>query len=172
MSFCGTVTGDHTAFIDNVRQNKPILADPGFESPSVATYIIGPVISGSSWVFTGGSGIEHNGSAYGAANAPQGTQAAFLQRNNGCIQRAVSGWTAGTHSVTMQVAQRPGSLGGQTLQVFLDSVSVGTVTPASTSWASYTSGTTSLTAGTHVIKICGTAPSGDHTAFVDAVQGN
>jgi hypothetical protein len=172
LSFCGTVTGDHTAFIDNVRQNSPIIADPGFESPSLATYSYGPIISGSSWTFGGNAGIEHNGSAFGAANAPQGTQAAFLQNAGGCVQRAVSGWPAGTHSVTMQVAARGGSLGGQTLQVFLDSVSVGTVTPSSTSWTSYTSGTTTLTAGTHLIKICGTAPSGDHTAFIDGVQAN
>jgi hypothetical protein len=72
----------------------------------------------------------------------------------------------------MQVAQRGGSLGGQTLEVFIDSTLVGTVTPPSTSWTSYTSGTTTVTAGTHLIRICGTAPSGDHTAFVDAVQPN
>jgi hypothetical protein len=171
LSFCGTVASDHTAFIDNVRQNKPIMADTGFESPQLATYSYGPIISGSSWVFGGQAGIEHNGSAFGAANAPQGTQAAFLQNNLSCVQRAVSGWTAGTHSVTMQIAARAGNLGGQTLQVFLDSVSVGTVTPSSTSWTSYTSGTTSLTAGTHLIRICGTV-SGDHTAFVDAVRAN
>ena len=122
LEFCGTVLGDHTVFLDNVRQNNPIIADPGFESPSVATYSYGPIISGSSWTFGGNAGIEHNGSAFGAANAPQGTQAAFLQRAGGCVSRAVSGWTAGTHSVTMQVAQRGGSLGGQTLQVFLDAV--------------------------------------------------
>ena len=171
MSFCGTVAGDHTAFIDNVRQNSPIIADPGFESPSLATYSYGPISSGSSWTFGGNAGIEHNGSAFGAANAPEGTQAAFLQNAGGCVQRAVSGWPAGPHSVTMQVAARGGSLGGQTLQVFLDSVSVGTVTPSSTSWTSYTSGTTSLTAGTHLIRICGIV-SGDHTAFVDAVQAS
>ena len=172
LEFCGTVLGDHTVFLDNVRQNNPIIADPGFESPAVATYSYGPIISGSSWTFGGDAGIEHNGSAFGAANAPQGTQAAFLQRDGGCVSRAVSGWPPGTHSVTMQVAQRGGSLGGQTLQVFIDSTLVGTVTPASTSWASYTSGTTTLTAGTHLIRICGTAPSGDHTAFVDGVQAN
>ena len=171
LSFCGTVTGDHTAFLDNLRQNYPIVADPGFESPSLTTYSYGPNISGSSWTFGGSAGIEHNGSVFGAANAPQGTQAAFLQNTGSCVQRAVSGWTAGTHSVTMQVAGRGGSLGGQTLQLFLDSVSVGTVTQSSTSWTSYTSGTTTLTAGTHLMRICGTA-SGDHTAFVDAVQTN
>ena len=171
LSFCGTVLGDHTEFLDNVRQNNPIIADPGFESPSLSTYEYGPIISGSSWTFGGNTGIEHNGSAFGAANAPQGTQAAFLQNTGGCIARAVSGWPSGSHSVTMQVAQRGGSLGGQTLQVFLDSVSVGTVTPSSTSWAPYTSGSTSLSAGTHLIRICGTV-SGDHTAFVDAVQPN
>jgi hypothetical protein len=171
LSFCGTTLGDHTAFIDNVRQNNPIIADPGFESPSLTSYSYGPIISGSSWVFGGNTGIEHNGSAFGAASAPQGTQAAFLQNNHGCIQRAVSGWAAGTHGVTMQVAARGGSRGGQTLQVFLDSVSVGTVTPPSTSWTSYTSGTTSLGAGTHLVKICGTV-TGDHTAFVDAVRAN
>jgi hypothetical protein len=171
LQFCGTVLGDHTAFIDNVRQNSPIAADPGFESPSLSTYEYGPVISGSSWTFGGNAGIEHNGSAFGAANAPQGTQAAFLQNAGGCVQRAVSGWTAGTHSATMQLAQRGGSLGGQTLHVFLDLTLVGTVTPSSSSWTSYTSGTTTLTAGTHLIRICGTV-SGDHTAFVDAVQAS
>ncbi len=171
LSFCGTVTGDHTAFLDNIRQNQSALADPGFESPTLATYSYGPIIAGSSWTFGGNTGIEHNGSAFGAATAPQGTQAAFLQNSGGCVQRAVSGWTAGSHSVTLKVAQRSGTLGGQTLQVYLDSVSLGTVTPSSTSWTSYTSGSTTLTAGTHVIKVCGTA-SGDHTAFVDAIQSN
>jgi len=172
LEFCGTVLGDHTAFIDNVRQDNPIIPDPWFESPAVTTYEYGPIISGSSWTFGGNAGIESNGSAFGAPNAREGTQAAFLQRDGGCVERAVSAWPAGTHSVTMQVAQRGGSLGDQTLEVFLDSTLVGTVTPPSTSWTSYTSGTTTLTAGTHLVRICGTAPSGDHTAFIDGVQAN
>lgn len=172
LSVCGATSGDHTAFIDNVRQNQPIISDPGFESPSLSSYSYGP-ITGSSWIFGTQTGIERNGDAFAAASAPQGVQAAFIQNDSGqgCIQRAASGWTAGSHSVSMQIAARGGGYGGQTLQVFLDSSSLGSVTPSSTGWTSYTSGTVSLTAGTHLIKICGTV-AGDHTAFVDAVQGN
>ena len=173
LQLCGTVTGDHTAFIDNVRQNQPILLQPGFEAPVTATYQYGPIAS-RGWTFGTQAGIEHNGGGFSAANAPEGVQAAFLQNNtvNGCIQQAVSGWSAGSHTVSFSAAARISPYGGQTLQVFIDGTSGGTFTPSSTSsWTTYTSSAVTLTAGVHTVKICGTV-AGDHAAFVDSVSAS
>ena len=139
LKFCGTVTGDHTAFIDSVRQNQPILVQPGFEAPSTSAYLYGPIASGG-WTFGSQAGIEHNGGGFSAPTAPEGVQAAFLQNNtvNGCIQEAVSGWSAGSHTVSFAAAARISPYGGQTLQVFIDATSAATVTPTSTSsWTTY-----------------------------------
>jgi len=56
-----------------------ILANSSFETPSVgnANYVYNP--AGGGWTFSGYSGIQSNASAFGAANAPDGTQTAFLQ---------------------------------------------------------------------------------------------
>ena len=51
-----------------------ILQDGGFETPVLSggssAYVYNP--TGTPWVFEGGSGIQRNGSAWGAEDAPEG----------------------------------------------------------------------------------------------------
>ena len=55
------------------------------------------------WTFSG-AGIEGNGSAWSAASAPDGTQAAFVQGTSS-IAQTVS-LNAGSYTISFQAAQR------------------------------------------------------------------
>ena len=57
-------------------QSPSGIQNGSFETPSIASYAYRP---SSSWTFIGNAGIQHNGSAWGAPNAPDGVQTAFLQ---------------------------------------------------------------------------------------------
>ena len=173
----GTASADATAFIDNVAliQDTTALAasmsDGGFESETIsgsapADYTYDP--TGSVWTYAGESGVSGNGSAftYMNPNAPQGSQVAFLQ-SAGSISQAIFVATAGNYSISLSAAQRTYSSGGaQSVQVLVDGVLVGTLTPSSINYQSLATGSFALTAGSHTITLQGTA-SGDATAFVD-----
>jgi hypothetical protein len=79
--------------------------------------------------------------------------------------------TAGAYTVSFRVAQRgnwnPG--GAQTVEVVIDGYVVGTYTPGSTAYETYTTAAFTVTAGAHAITLRGTR-SGDSTAFVDDVR--
>src|SRR5439155_9614140 len=56
------------------------LINPGFEVPSLSSgYQYNPTGSGVGWSFSSNSGIQGNGSGWGAATADEGTQTAFIQ---------------------------------------------------------------------------------------------
>ena len=48
-----------------------------FETPATNRYVYNP--TGGSWTFSVSAGVQRNGSAWGAPNAPDGVQTAFLQ---------------------------------------------------------------------------------------------
>ena len=181
-----TVGGDNTAFIDNVSialsnaaPAPPTPGDSGFEAVMVGGgFAYNP--TGSAWTFSGsngnGSGVAGNNSPFTSANppAPQGTQVAFIQ-NNGTITQTVSGFVAGSYTVSFFSARRGnngGNYGGnEDFQVLIDGVIVGTIAPTSTSYQTYTTGTFTVSAGSHVIKFVGLdSVGGDNTAFIDAVS--
>jgi hypothetical protein len=106
----------------------------------------------SGWSFTGGAGVQQNGSAWGFANAPVGGQSAFLQSYDGgigvpkgtatdpsSISTTLSGLTKGdAYTLTFYMASRGGyglnpiivsSLGGQSYQV--------TSPPSTGLWSAY-----------------------------------
>jgi uncharacterized repeat protein (TIGR01451 family) len=171
--------GDNTAFIDQVALTGPppppptTLQDPGFETPSVGSgpsaYVYDPATS--PWSFVGQSGVSGNGSGFtsGNPNAPQGSQVAFLERT-GSASQAVT-LTAGSYVITFSAAQRATyQSSSQTFQVQIDGVSIGSFTPASTSYAGFTTSVFTVTAGAHTIGFVGINPSGgDNTAFIDQV---
>jgi hypothetical protein len=177
--------GDNTAFIDSVRINKatpppppPVgINDRGFEYPFVgfdtwSAFQYQP--PASPWTFTGAAGIAGDGSGFtsGNPNAPDGTQAAFLQET-GTISQAFN-WTAGIFTVSFRAAQRGNwQASTQTFQVWVDGNLEGTFTPAGTSYASYTTNVFAVTGGVHTLKFVGLDPKGgDNTAFIDSVQVN
>jgi hypothetical protein len=173
--------GDNTAFVDDVRinvasSNQP--SDPGFETPVVGNNFFGAFQydpTGSPWTFTGGAGVSGNNSGFTAGNpaAPQGSQVGFLQGAGAQISQSVN-FNTGGYTLSFQAAQRGNyQASSQTFEVLIDSTVVGTFTPGSTSYASFTTGAFTVTAGAHTISFVGLNPNGgDNTAFIDSVQVN
>jgi hypothetical protein len=122
------------------------------------------------WTFAGDAGIEHDGSALGAANAPDGDgQAAFLQ-DTGSISQAIY-LPAGTYTVSFMAAQRAG-YSINPIQFSVDGQNVGgPISPTSTSWNRYTTVSfTITTAGLHTIAFTGTGNTTNFFGFLDAVS--
>ena len=128
--------------------------------------------TGSPWAFSGGSGISRNNSGFTSGNppAPQGVQVAFLQ-GTGSFTQSVTGWAAGSYVLTFDAAQR-GNFGvsQQNFNVLIDGSVVGTFTPSSTSYQSYSTVAFTVTAGALTITFQGLdSAGGDNTAFLDQV---
>jgi hypothetical protein len=169
--------GDNTAFISNVVITAPpVVADAGFQMSPVGTgtsaYQYDP--TGTPWTYSHGAGVAGNNSAFTSGNpdSPSGSQVAFLQET-GSISQSVN-LAAGSYFVSFQAAQRGNfNQGGQAITVIVDNMPVGTViTPAASSYASYTTSTTfDVAAGMHTITLQGNnPPGGDNTAFVTNVM--
>jgi fibronectin type 3 domain-containing protein len=161
-----------------VKSLTPQPANPGFETPVTATYIYNP--GGGSWTFSGapgnGSGVTLNNSGFTAGNAaaPEGVQVAFLQANS-TISQAISGFVPGTnYTVSFMASQRQNKGGGQsgeTFNVQIDGVTIGSFTPsqAVSSYLPYSTNFTA-TATTHTLAFVGTdLNGGDNTVFLDNV---
>jgi hypothetical protein len=169
-------SGDSTAFLDSVAINAGCaLGDGSFETPELAAgaYQIAP--SGASWQFTGDGGVSSNGSAFttGNANAPDGTQVAFL-KNNATMSQSVY-LAAGFYNISFMAAQRnKPQTQYQSLQIWVDNQIVGTITPTGTAYGLCQTSNFTVAAGMHTITFVGLNPRGgsDNTAFLDEVQLN
>jgi hypothetical protein len=172
--------GDNTAFIDLVVPATyvppPIIAsiaDPGFEQVSVGAGHFQYDPTGSPWSFSGNAGISANNSGFTMGNppAPEGAQVAFLQET-GSFNQVVTGWSAGSYTLTFEAAQRAMFQSShQDLSILLDGVVIGTFTPSSISYQSITTSAFAVTAGTHTITFQGLdTAGGDNTAFIDQVS--
>jgi hypothetical protein len=183
-----------------------IIANAGFETPNLGSnFQYDPTGPGVGWTFTARSGIAANGSGFGVdgpglggggsgAPAPEGTQVGFLQQGEQGVEaeisQSLSGFSAGdTYSFTFLAAQRPTSerntdpinLFPQTIEVLLDSTPLGTFTPDSTSYTSFTTSSFTITDDlSHTLSFIGTnaawiaagmpASGSDNTAFIDSVS--
>lgn len=167
VKFVGTKTTDQTAFIDAVDLVlQTTLTNTGFETPATTNYQIGPFTNG--WTFDGLSGVQKNGSAWGAATAPEGTQTAFLQ-GDGTIYQDFT-FAAGIYKVNFLAAKRSSNTQTQSINVYCDALMIGTIIPtSSSSYGSYSTNGFSVTAGTHRIKFVGVLSS-DNTTFIDKVS--
>jgi len=147
------------------------LVNGSFETPSMpSSYKYNPTGTGIGWTFSANSGIQANGSAWGAARAPDGTQTAFVQRT-GSMSQALS-LNAGSYTLSFQVAQRSCCSASyvQPIKVTLDGVQIGSlVSPASTSFAAVSITFSVAATGAHTLAFAGTDPS-DKTTFIDAVS--
>ena len=140
------------------------LINTGFESPAVSTYLYNP--TSAAWTFSGSSGVQKNGSTWGAATAPEGVQALFLQDANSSISQTINVVNAGNYVIKFKMARR--NTQAQTVKVYIDATLVGTFTPASSVFAEYVTSTFAVTDGVHTIKFQSTV-SGDISAFIDDV---
>ena len=180
ITLCGTdASGDKTSFVDDVRivvstpAGPPAVANSGFETPVLSggsgAYVYNP--TGAGWNLVSNSGIQRNGSAWGAANAPGGSQTAFVQgapSGLGEISQLLN-LTAGSYKVQFKAARRSGQM--QPIQVKIGGVNVGsTITPSSDSFATYDSATFTAPGGNVTLSLSATDASGDKSCFIDDVR--
>lgn len=148
------------------------IINPGFETPVLATGTFRYQPTGASWTFIDGAGISANGSAFtsGNASAPQGSQVGILQQT--AVMRQAVNFTAGTHVITFQVAQRGNAPSKQTFRVLVDSTVVGNYnTITGSGYGTQLTSSFTVAAGSHTITFQGTNfGGGDNTVFIDNVQ--
>jgi hypothetical protein len=119
------------------------------------------------WSFSGGGGQQKNGSAFGAATAPEGVQTGLLQGDAQMSQTFT--FTAQNLALSFMAAQR--STQRQTIDILIDDVVIGTFQPTSSTWAKYVTKTFTATAGDHKLTIKGTNTyGGDNSAFIDDLK--
>ena len=152
------------------------LLNGSFEAPSMASYAYGP--TGSSWTFISSAGIQHSGSAWGAPNAPDGVQTAFLQDGttggNGTISQLFNVPAAGTYSVSFYSALRAYRTSPtlMSFNVTMDGTNIGSFSPTSTAFSQFTTSQILLTAGSHTLSFVGTGAAPDTSDFIDFVTLN
>jgi hypothetical protein len=153
--------------------DAPFIGDAGFENESVGAgqYLYDP--TGSSWTFTGASGLSGNSSGFTESNpaAPQGVQVAVIQYQ-GSFSQSVANWTAGTYTLSFDVAQRGiWNVSAEDFEVLVDGVVVGTFEPSGTSYETETTSPFTVGAGSHTIAFVGLDSSGgDNTVFLDNIS--
>jgi hypothetical protein len=144
----------------------PIIQNGSFESPHISGY--SQSITIDNWTGTASFGIGANGSAYGQPNAPDGTQAALMQKVGTITQTLNCNGITGTYKLTFQASQRKAG-NVQVLTIYFDNTLIGTFTPTN-AYQQFTSDPFTVTGGIHTISISGTNGTGDNTAFVDVVK--
>ena len=143
----------------------PVVPNGTFELPVISGFVMNP--QPNVWSFTGGGGQQRNGSAFGAATAPEGVQTGLLQGD--CSMFQTFTFTAQNLAISFMAAQR--STQKQTIDILLDGVVIGSFQPASAAWAKYSTPTFTATAGDHKLTIKGTNTfGGDNSAFVDDIK--
>jgi len=165
--------GRNATFVQTMT--NPV-GNPGFETPSQASasggYSYGT--TGGTWLFANGAGIARNGSPWYSVNAPEGTQAAFIQMT-GTISQTVSITTPGYYYVSGQAIGRSGYT-ANSFNISIDGTKVGQVTASSltsSAWSRWNTGTLFLDKGTHTLLLAGVGNNGqDVDTAVDSVVLN
>jgi len=140
-----------------------ILRNAGFETPVVSSYKSAPFTEG--WIFSNVSGVQRNGSPWGAEDAPEGMQTCFLQWGGASISQTFNVDTSGYYLLKCQMAR--GDTKEQPVELYLDGASVNTFTPESSTFAEV-GGTYFLDIGEHSIEFKSTAAKSLST-FIDDV---
>ncbi|OJJ23479.1 hypothetical protein BKI52_03700 [marine bacterium AO1-C] len=147
--------------------------DGNFETPNLAYRQFQYRPTGSTWTFTGSSGISDNKSGFtgGNVNAPSGSQVLFLQ-NSSKAQKTIQVAATGAYRVRFYAAQRTwfNSGQGQSVRVSLDQNALPDIRPSNNYYQIYKTAIWWLTAGSHTLTIEGLSTSGDQTAFIDDIR--
>ncbi|MBL8025062.1 MAG: T9SS type A sorting domain-containing protein [Fibrobacteres bacterium] len=138
-----------------------------FELPAISGYQYLP--TGSGWIFSGGAGIQKNGSAFQSATAPHGVQTAFLQSIGQISQNVL--FESGSYYIIFNASRRTSLGGQQTVNVRLDStLLLGTFAPVTGDFIQCTTSIFNTVTATHFLTFAGTNGSGDNTAFIDNIR--
>jgi hypothetical protein len=172
ITFSASSDGYHCLGIDAVSVIPVIpVVDASFESPPQnGGYIYNPSVAGAT--FGGQTGIASNGSAWGFAAAPDGTQEAFIQGGptTATISTSASGLTGGAgYSVRFSLAQRPG-YATMPITVSFNGVVVGTYAATSTSFTQITTASFTAPSGGAGTITFSASSDGYHCAGIDAVS--
>ena len=143
----------------------PVVPNGTFELPVITGFVMNP--QPNVWSFSGGGGQQKNGSAFGAATAPEGVQTGLLQGDAQMYQTFT--FTTQHLGISLMAAQRGAQK--QTIDILIDNVVIGSIQPTSAVWAKYTTPTFAVIAGDHKLTIKGTNTyGGDNSAFVDDIK--
>jgi hypothetical protein len=159
--------------LTNVQDNvffypgSRVVARYGFEQPDVGSGVqYDP--TGTPLAYTGTAGVVGNGSDLGNPDAPEGTQAGFLQGQGSFSYTGP--FAAGTYTLSFAAAQSMLNTGSESFEVVVDGVVVDTFTPGGTEYAAYSTDSFALTAGAHTIALVGLKATGQDTAFIDQLS--
>ena len=131
------------------------IVNPSFETPVLGAggYQSNP--TGAGWTFTGSVGIAANGSSWYSPNAPDGTQAAFVQSASVAITQNIAFPAAGTYTLGFFAVTRSGYV-ADTIQVQIDSAPICTfASSSSTAWTPYAATFSVASAGSHTLTFLG-----------------
>ena len=150
------------------------IGDASFENPQISGgYQYNP--AGTPWTFLQTSGIASNGGPFYGVNAPDGTQAAFIQSgsgNIGKITQTLTGLTIGTtYTFSFQEAGRPGT-GANTIDVSFAGLDLGSSTPTSTAFLPQTTSRFTATSTSGLLSFTGLSSNADITTVIDLVSIN
>jgi hypothetical protein len=127
--------------------------------------------TGTPLIYSGTAGVVGNGSELGNPDAPQGTQAGYLQGTGSSISYS-SPFPAGTYTLSFAAAQSTLNTASESIQVVVDGSVVDTFTPGAGGYAAYSTVSFYLTAAAHTIAFVGLDADGQDIAFIDQVAIN
>lgn len=159
-------------FNDEIPAEYPdvTIYNAGFETPDIPAYRTGPVTYG--WSFNYRSGIQHNGSAFGAATAPEGDQTGFMVSRSGIsgeISQSMN-FREGTYTLSFQMAKRVTFGEILPFKVYYDDLLIGSYEPASENFTIHTTDPFEVEAGYHTIRFVGEVTEAESTVFIDDVS--
>ncbi len=185
----------------SAKAGNIVITNNGFEVPDLGSGPlaygygtmpggIGPIgtTPGIGWILNSGSGIAANGSNFLVVNAPNGNsdgvmstsgQAGVIQSGDGtfntsAMTQVLNGFQAGTATINFLAEGRAitgVSRGPDPIDVYLDNILLGSVTPAIDVFT-LESFTTNVTAGSHTLGFVGNDPEPatlDLSTFIDNV---
>ena len=152
------------------------LQNSSFETPGQGQGGYTYNTTGGSWTFASYAGMAANGSPWYGPNAPDGSQAAFIQSFSstpGSISQTFTLTQPGTYGVSYNAIQRSGYT-ADSITVLIDNATVQTLPASSlspTAWSEQFTGSISLAAGTHTLKFQGiSAGNTDADTAIDNVS--
>lgn len=148
-----------------------MLVNGSFEAhrfaPGFNAFVYTPSPTG--WTFSGASGVQRDGSAWGATKAPDGDNTAFLPSGTGVgISQNVHFAAPGGYRLSFKAARRAGQI--QPISLRLDGIERLFFTPPGNSFSSHSIDFNVATAGSRQISFIATDQSGDKTTFIDNVS--
>ncbi len=154
--------------------NAVVFTNAGFEAPIQNAGDFSYAPSGSGWQFGASAGIARNGSPWFVNGAPEGVQAAFLQKEvDASISRAINFSTTGIATISFAMVRRGSGFEANSVEVRMDGALLDTIThtrqPDDT-WRYFNVTFNCTNAGDHTLSFVGTRGGDDNASVVDDVK--